>query len=365
MRLSKLMYAAALISCYACNPTPAAHGAANGISKAKANALLQPAMPDPADFLKRTEAFVRPIRNEERRLLIDQLTQLDLAAAAQRISGPSAAAAAPASSKLMAQPADCERLARLLIQFGEFDAADAVFMHWQRLEPRAIRLPFVRGLLHHARGELELARRDLEQAMATAPSELIPLLRLQAAILRLPRTQPGDAQEPNPWGVRFADESGKYVAGGIAAAERLKLPEGVGLLLTQLTEMLCRQGNLWVLCGELYNAAGFPESGLECFRRATGLQHDSRALRDHRRVLEASVRAARRAADEALNAATDFKPTQQTTDAADIPTIDSPRKAWAVLGIGIAFIALVFGFQIRAWVRGARRRGNRPPAPFH
>ena len=124
-----------------------------------------------------------------------------------------------------------------------------------------------------------------------------------------PRPAP-EAEEPTPLfpagtpgaaPVRFADESGAYRPGELAAAERAKLPPDAVAVVQQLLLWFPSDTRLYWLLAELYAAGGDAETAQKIMDEcAWSRQYGNRnQLMDHRAAVADAVEAKRKAAAQA------------------------------------------------------------------
>ena len=258
-------------------------------------------------------------------------------------------------------PAEDALLVRRLIWAGQTGAALELLRAWRRRTPGDPQVIVLTALAHVASGQNELALRELLGLRGIDDDdESAPLAALLRRLLQMQQRGIVPGTEVNPWGVRFVDESGDYVPGAIAAAEAAKITPSLAEAaetMKQLIEIVPKQGNLWALIGELFNASGEPLVALVCFRRAEELRYTNRTLRDHRRALEAYKKEQERSLDEALDQAMVGGRTDSRPDAATPAGWDNLTARPAVLAVVLAFaafIVLVAALQIREWTKGRR-----------
>jgi tetratricopeptide (TPR) repeat protein len=172
-------------------------------------------------------------------------------------------------------------------------------------------------------------------------------LRLQEAAGRPDGSRPVPAASVDPlFGTRFVGPTSEYVAGKMSDSQS-KMPDDAVAIVQQLLLWFPEDTRLLWQLGELYNASG----NLEAASRILDLcvwsrRYESRALREHRRILQEALAAQVSAAATAGDAV-------QPTPAAEILPIT--WKVYAVGAVvGLLVLALV-GWQVVELSRRLRR----------
>jgi tetratricopeptide (TPR) repeat protein len=305
---------------------------------------------DTARFLRQTERFLRADAAQELVGLSNELAARGFPEASKRVI-----------ANLTTTEKDFERLVRLLLQYGQFEAAADLLQRWRRREPQSTAAQLLDAAMRYASGELELALRQLRVMDRNLQPVDRAVARLLLRLIELTTRSSSPGIEVNPWGVRFEDEDGSYSPGRIAPAELAKIPIEDVEATIELVTLLPRHGNLWALLGELLNAHGDPESALECFRRAEILQYAPKLLGEHRRKLQAHAAETRRASIAALDKSL-AGPSGVTTSDSPMPSAGSgwknlpsnPRMV-VVLVLGGMIVVFLGVLQVRQWWGRIRR----------
>lgn len=288
---------------------------------------------DASQFVRQTDALIRSPRTEELISLAAELEARGMDAAAKAVTRQIATTAD-----------DYDRLVRKSLQVGQLVAADAILGAWARRFPQDPRVGWLRAVYYQNQGETELALRANLALARDLPANLKAVAGLQRSLLAMEQRRQPAGVDANPWDVDFVGDDGKYTAGKLAASQSSKLPEGAAANLAALVALVPRQGNLWALLGELFNASGDSSAALAAFQRAEALQYTPRKLLEHRRVIEAYQREQARQAEAKLTGSLD-------QDAAPQLQQVSPAQVRLVLALGGACVAVIIALQIREWLK--------------
>jgi hypothetical protein len=154
--------------------------------------------------------------------------------------------------------------------------------------------------------------------------------------------------------VRFVGEDGQYVAGGIAAAERKKLPPDALAIVQQLVLWHPQDARLYWLLGELYNADGDPETAANILEVCTfAMGYSNPTVIDHRRVLKTAADAMGQARNEQFALARKQEAEERERQAQD--ERDYRKRFWWIVAVGVALGVLLVYYQFREVVRRLRR----------
>jgi hypothetical protein len=222
---------------------------------------------------------------------------------------------------------------------SEFPGLDKTRLAWLKRVERDYYLPF---LAHRA----EEARRGRASRLNDDPDPIFPIA--------VPPKRPD-----NP--VRFVGEDGRYAVGGIAAAERKKLPPDALAIVQQLVLWHPQDARLFWLLGELYNADGDVETAAGILDICTyAMGYSNPTVIEHRRALKAAADsvAAARAAEVAAKAAEDAKAREESEAEATRQAQDErdyQKRFWWIVSIGVALGVLLVYYQLREVIRRFRR----------
>ncbi|QDU62950.1 hypothetical protein Pan216_38240 [Planctomycetes bacterium Pan216] len=310
------------------------------------------------DFLRRSEAWIRPSKPEELLSLGRELEARGQEEAARQVY-----------DSLETTPDDYQRLVESLLRANQLDAAETVLRAWRRQSPDSAEAAMLQAALFHGRGQAELALRELRSVRSTLTDEQRRLAGLYELLLAMETQGVAPGPDANPWGARFADADGNYVAASISAEQLAKVPPDVLPLMITLVSRLPTRGDYWALLGELFNAAGDPETALQCFHRAERtLLYSTPTLRAHRRILEDHAQevaqATQRALDEAIAAKSksasksDSAMTEEVDGGATVEPSASRTGVIVILTLGGLLVVVVGALQVREWVRSAQGRNR-------
>jgi len=161
--------------------------------------------------------------------------------------------------------------------------------------------------------------------------------------------------------VRFVGEDGRYTAGGLAAAERKKLPSDALAIVQQLVLWHPQDARLFWLLGELYNAAGDVETASNILEVCTfAMGYSNPTVIEHRRVLKPAADSIAKARAEKATQAQQEETRAQQQDAEDRDRQaeaerDYQKRFWWILSIGVALGVLLVYYQLREVARRFRR----------
>jgi tetratricopeptide (TPR) repeat protein len=145
----------------------------------------------------------------------------------------------------------------LLVRLGEPGKAVEVLRAAQRDHPNHFKIVANLGTAYQLAGELDQAAATLREAVRLAPGKCQEAEKAQLRLVQLRQKQTKDSQDLDDlFGVRYVGEGGKYEPGGLAAAERKKLPEDAAAVAQQLALWLPADGRLLWQLGELAAAHG-------------------------------------------------------------------------------------------------------------
>lgn len=306
---------------------------------------------NPTPFFERTAPALRPPASRDLIALMQELSARGQEAAARTIAG-----------NLSPTADDFDRLVRAAIKLYQLGAADLLLTDWARRFPKDGRADVLRTAYYMNMGEMELARRQLTFARASAAPEDQPLVGLMSQVVQLAELGRPVGVDVNPWGVRFVDESGRFSPGAIAPEQAGQIPSDAVPQLARLLEIVPRQGNLWALLGELLNAAGEPRAALEAMQRAEILLYTPRTLLEHRRALEEHQRAAAKALEERLSGGPAANPPSgavETSPGEELSVGVSRPAIYAILAVGSSLILVISALQVREWMKAIARRRKR------
>lgn len=157
-------------------------------------------------------------------------------------------------------------LGAILLRLGEVEPALEVLRAAQREHPRHFGVLANLGTAWQLYGNLEQAGEWLRQAARLAPARWQKAEELHLRLVRLRLRQARDAQELDDlFGVRFVGEKGDFEPGGLAAAERRKLPADAVAVTQQLALWLPQDPRLLWQLGELANAQGDVQTAADLF----------------------------------------------------------------------------------------------------
>jgi hypothetical protein len=198
---------------------------------------------------------------------------------------------------------------------------------WLKRVEREYYLPFLSRRAQEASGGRGRLSSRIEE-----PDELFPSV-------------PAPRKPENP--LRFVGPEGTYMAGGIADAERAKLPPDALAIVQQLVQWHPFDGRLYWLLGELYNAEGDVETAYAILE----------TIKEHRRTLKSAAeamatvrkeqqdRAKKQAEDDAARQARDER--------------DYWKRFWWILAIGVGLVLILVYYQFREVGRRLRRSRER------
>ena len=209
---------------------------------------------------------------------------------------------------------------------------------WLKRVEREYYLPFLSRRAEEARGGRGRLAGRIEE-----PDELFP-------------TAPAPRKPENP--LRFIGPDGTYIAGGIADAERKKLPPDALAIVQQLVLWHPFDGRLYWLLGELYNADGDVETAFAILDECTNaLAVTNETIKEHRRLLKTaaeSVVTARKEQQDRAKKQAEEEAAQRAQDERDYW-----KRFWWILAGGVALVVLLVYYQFREVGRRLRRARGR------
>jgi hypothetical protein len=169
-------------------------------------------------------------------------------------------------------------------------------------------------------------------------------------------TAPAPRKPGNP--LRFVGPEGTYTAGGIADAERAKLPADALAIIQQLCLWHPFDGRLYWLLGELYNAEGDVETAYAILDECTNaMAITNETIKEHRRVLKSAAEAT--ASARAEQAAVARKQADEEKAQQARAERDYWKRFWWILAGGVAVVVLLVYYQLREVGRRLRRARGR------
>jgi hypothetical protein len=154
--------------------------------------------------------------------------------------------------------------------------------------------------------------------------------------------------------VRFVGPEGTYMAGGIADAERAKLPPDALAIIQQLVLWHPFDGRLYWLLGELYNAEGDVETAYAILDECTnGMAVTNETIKEHRRILKSAAEAMATARAEQAAVARKQAEDEKAQQARD--ERDYWKRFWWILAVGVGLVVLLVYYQFREVTRRLRR----------
>jgi hypothetical protein len=209
---------------------------------------------------------------------------------------------------------------------------------WLKRVEREYYLPFLSRRAQEASGG-----RGRLSSRIEVPDELFPPV-------------PAPRKPENP--LRFVGPQGTYMAGGIADAERAKLPPDALAIVQQLVLWHPFDGRLYWLLGELYNAEGDVETAYAILDECTnGMAVTNETIKEHRRTLKSAAEAMATARKEQQDRAKK----QAEDDAAQQARDERAywKRFWWILAIGIGIVVILVYYQFREVSRRLRRSRER------
>jgi tetratricopeptide (TPR) repeat protein len=146
-------------------------------------------------------------------------------------------------------------LGALYIRLGDVARAVELLRAGQRDFPQHFRTAANLATAWQLQGDLNMAAASLQQAVRLAPGNLQKGEELQLRLIQQRQRKPRDQDLDDIFGIRYVDETGHYVPGKLAAAERKKLSSDTVALLQQVALWLPADGRLLWQLAELANAS--------------------------------------------------------------------------------------------------------------
>jgi tetratricopeptide (TPR) repeat protein len=182
-------------------------------------------------------------------------------------------------------------LGAIYLRLGEVERGLTVLRQAHRSHPQHFRIAANLGTAWQLHGDLAQAAAILQEAVRLAPASHRRAEEHHLKLIQFRQRDPRDTQRLDDlFGVGYADSMGRYQVGGLAEAERKKLPPDAVAIAQQLALWFPADGRLLWQVAELANAYGDMRKAASMMDGCvTELGMHAPQLRAHRQQLRASV----------------------------------------------------------------------------